>query len=165
MCEVNSRTGQELHVGTQKQDRTFMVTEPCPHCGNEIEMRWNTDTLGFQAFCPVCGQRLMLCDECRHTDPPLPCDYSSEADRCHRMLRQEDAADERIIILELNHFANLCGRCFNACMTEPELPVINNGYNCAHPEQEETVEESGKVIGCCYGWSCPLGYPPADMTL
>ena len=40
-----------------------MVVEVCPHCENEIEMRWDTSTMGFRAFCPVCGNRLMLCDE------------------------------------------------------------------------------------------------------
>lgn len=73
--------------------------------------------------------------------------------------------DDRIMILELNHFANLCGHFFNVCRTDPELPSINNGYNCAHPGQEETVEKCGKVIGCCYGWSCPLGYPPSEYDL
>lgn len=61
--------------------RTYIVTELCPHCENEIEMRWDTDTLGFKAFCPVCGQRLMLCDECQHSGTG-DCDYCSETDSC-----------------------------------------------------------------------------------
>lgn len=72
---------------------------------------------------------------------------------------------DRIMILELNHFANLCGHFFNVCRTDPALSAINNGYNCDHPNQEETVEDSGKVIGCCYSWSCPLGYPPSKYDL
>ena len=64
--------------------RTYIVTEWCAHCESEIKMRWDTDTMGFQAFCPVCGNRLMLCDECRHTDEPSPCDYDGKSDRCHR---------------------------------------------------------------------------------
>lgn len=63
-------------------ERTYTVTEYCPHCENEIEMRWDTDTRGFKAFCPVCGKRLMLCDECRHTGRGGGCDYSSETDSC-----------------------------------------------------------------------------------
>jgi len=31
---------------------------------------------------------------------------------------------------------------------------VNNGYNCTHPKQEE--KQNGE--GCCYAWSCPLGY-------
>lgn len=65
--------------------RTHTVTEVCPHCGNEIEMRWDTDTRGFKAFCPVCGERLMLCDECRHTvELPCSCDYDSHTDSCRQ---------------------------------------------------------------------------------
>ena len=60
-------------------DRTYIVTEYCPHCENEIEMRWDTDTQGFKAFCPVCGKRLMLCDECLHTGN---CNYNSETGSC-----------------------------------------------------------------------------------
>lgn len=65
--------------------RTYIVTEVCPHCESQIEMRWNTDTQGFKAFCPVCGERLMLCDECRHADCG-PCDYDSQTDSCQHNL-------------------------------------------------------------------------------
>lgn len=85
MHEASCHMGPECSTAMPERDRTFIVTEPCPHCGHEIEMRWDTDVLGFHVFCPVCGKHLMLCDECRHTDPPTPCDYSGEADRCHRM--------------------------------------------------------------------------------
>jgi hypothetical protein len=39
---------------------------------------------------------------------------------------------------------------------------VNNGYNCAHPKQEEkskinTEYHNALDIGCCYCWSCPLG--------
>ena len=63
-------------------ERTYIVTEYCPHCENEIEMRWDTDTRGFKAFCPVCGKRLMLCDECQHTGKAGGCDYNSETGFC-----------------------------------------------------------------------------------
>lgn len=64
-------------------DRTYEVTEFCPHCEREITMTWDTDTDGFKAFCPHCGKRLMLCDECRHcTNAPAFCDYDSKTDGC-----------------------------------------------------------------------------------
>ena len=72
------------------------VTEFCPHCENEITMVWDTADLGFQAICPVCGKRLMLCDECQHTvcedGEPHCCDYDSTTDRCHRQ-KASPAAD------------------------------------------------------------------------
>lgn len=69
---------------SDERERTYIVTEMCPHCESEVEMRWNTDTMGFKAFCPVCGERLMLCDECRHTEEPSPCDYGVNGDGCWR---------------------------------------------------------------------------------
>lgn len=80
---INERTSMAVPAS----DRTFIVTEICPHCESEIQMRWNTDERGFKAFCPVCGKRLMLCDECRHTpDEKCPdggiCDYNGQTDSC-----------------------------------------------------------------------------------
>lgn len=67
----------------KKNDRTYIVTELCPNCGNEIEMTWNTDIWGYKAFCPVCGGRLMLCDECKHTEEfGGKCDYDTKSDSC-----------------------------------------------------------------------------------
>lgn len=64
------------------------VTEVCPHCEEEITMVWDTEAKGFHAFCPACGERLMLCDECQHTvcqDGELhDCDYDKATDTCHR---------------------------------------------------------------------------------
>ena len=57
--------------------KTDYVTEMCPHCENEIDMRWDVGQMGYQAWCPVCGNRLMLCSECAD-----PCDYDSTTDRC-----------------------------------------------------------------------------------
>lgn len=67
-------------------DRTYIVTETCPNCENEIEMRWDTDERGYEAVCPVCGGRLMLCDECLHSEdnPGGKCDYNSKTDSCWR---------------------------------------------------------------------------------
>lgn len=61
--------------------RDYIVTETCPHCMSEVEMYWNTEALGYKAFCPVCGERLMLCDECLHSNDPR-CDYCSKTDSC-----------------------------------------------------------------------------------
>lgn len=66
----------------QDEDRTYTVTEMCPHCMNEIEMTWDTDTMGFKALCPVCGGCLLLCDECTHAENSFGCDYDSETDTC-----------------------------------------------------------------------------------
>ena len=41
------------------------------------------------------------------------------------------------LIMELNDFANHCGYFFNACMQDGI--IANNGYNCSHPDQDETI--------------------------
>lgn len=41
--------------------------ECCPHCGEEVELAgWNIAEDGFKAYCPYCGEVLMLCDACYH---------------------------------------------------------------------------------------------------
>lgn len=86
--ELEPRIAQEKRaydayvLSPGREDRTYTVTELCPHCDNEIEMTWNTDELGYKAFCPVCGKRLMLCDECRHTEGVGGCDYDTQTDTC-----------------------------------------------------------------------------------
>lgn len=70
-----------------EQAEQHLVIECCPHCESEIEMRWDVAVRGYKAFCPVCGQRLMLCDECLHSDDGEytgRCDYCSETDSCYR---------------------------------------------------------------------------------
>ena len=61
-----------------------MVVECCPYCDTEIEMRWDTSKQGFKAFCPVCGEQLMLCNECEYQNGEFigGCDYNGKADIC-----------------------------------------------------------------------------------
>lgn len=61
------------------------VVEYCPNCETEIEMRWDIESMGYKAFCPVCGNRLMLCDECQHRTGGActeDCDYDTRTDTC-----------------------------------------------------------------------------------
>ena len=61
-------------------------------------------------------------------------------------------------LMELNTLANQCGFFYNKEFRYPDLPDVNNGYNCDHPEQKEYEEIEGKRIGKCYSFSCPLAY-------
>ena len=61
------------------------VVEVCAWCGVENEMVWDVDVLGYEAFCPVCGKPMMLCDECTHAEDELNenadhCDWHEKAD-------------------------------------------------------------------------------------
>lgn len=68
------------------KDEGKTVTEFCSNCETEIEMKWDVETRGYKAFCPVCGERLMLCYECQRRGPDGEytddCDYDSETDTC-----------------------------------------------------------------------------------
>ena len=54
--------------------------EVCPHCDREITLYWNVEHDGYQIACPHCGEKIMLCDACRHSDdnPNMICDWSEE---------------------------------------------------------------------------------------
>lgn len=64
----------------------FNITEVCPCCDSEITMVWDVATRGYKAYCPVCGERLMLCDSCQHRKAESrfcdDCDYNSTTDSC-----------------------------------------------------------------------------------
>lgn len=56
------------------------VTEFCSECESEVTFGWDVGQNGFKAYCPVCGSRLMLCDECIHKNGI--CDYDSGTGKC-----------------------------------------------------------------------------------
>lgn len=82
-----------------------VVTEYCPECETEVTMQWDVRALGYKAFCPHCGKRLMLCSECQFIDG---CDYDSETDSCRFNARR-----------------NNMGKKYRLTLTEKQLRVIN----------------------------------------
>ena len=76
-----------------------LVIEWCGYCGNEIIMDWDVKERGFKAYCPVCREKLMLCDECLHRDGSgmnmNDCDYDDWTGECRffkRKLEEEEDA-------------------------------------------------------------------------
>lgn len=70
----------------------YSVTEVCPNCEREITMIWDIDDLGYKAFCPVCGEQMMLCDACIHSEDGLNencnhCDWQEHDDGTSRCFR------------------------------------------------------------------------------
>jgi predicted RNA-binding Zn-ribbon protein involved in translation (DUF1610 family) len=65
------------------------VTELCPSCGKEVTIIWDTEKDGYRAYCPYCGEWLMLCSACHDND--FACDYSKDTDSC-----RWNPAEERI---------------------------------------------------------------------
>lgn len=159
------------------------VTEVCPHCEAEVTLMWNTETDGYKAFCPHCGKRLMLCDACQQDgEQQGKCDYCSETDSCkHNPPRgkknnkaDSPAAKEcsRVVVTKLDIFCQYCTHFFDADNEYHDLECsVNNGYNCDHPDQEETEtvsrEDGGDdvKIGCCRATACPMGYCPTNADL
>lgn len=54
------------------------VTEVCPHCEAENTIAWDTDKEGYTAYCPRCGKKMMLCDDCRHSPGFTACDWEEK---------------------------------------------------------------------------------------
>lgn len=54
----------------------YEVVEVCPECGAENIIRWDVETEGYVAYCSHCGSKMMLCDECTHSDNAPICDWS-----------------------------------------------------------------------------------------
>ena len=53
----------------------YEVVEVCPECGAENIIRWDVEKEGYVAYCPHCGSKMMLCDECLHADDAKVCDW------------------------------------------------------------------------------------------
>lgn len=60
----------------------FEVCEVCPECGAENIMRWDIKKDGYVAYCPHCGSKMMLCDECFHSDDAPICNWSPRNGCC-----------------------------------------------------------------------------------
>lgn len=74
------------------------VVEVCPHCDSENEIVWDVETMGYKAYCPVCGKQMMLCDECIHSEDGLNenssgCDWHEDEEGnsvCFRCKRKDE---------------------------------------------------------------------------
>lgn len=60
----------------------FEVCEICPECGAENIMTWDVEKEGYVAYCPHCGSKMMLCDECIHSDNAPTCDWNPHNGCC-----------------------------------------------------------------------------------
>lgn len=61
--------------GAARAIQQYEVVEVCPECGAENVMTWNVEKEGYVAYCPHCGSKMMLCDECLHADDAKVCDW------------------------------------------------------------------------------------------
>lgn len=61
-------SGRKIVLSESLIKKKIEVVEVCPQCGEENIMQWDFEKYGLNAFCPVCGSQMMLCDECIHRD-------------------------------------------------------------------------------------------------
>ena len=54
--------------------------EICPFCDKEIEKKWDVEKEGYQIPCTKCGEKIMLCDACLHSEDNKQkhCDWTME---------------------------------------------------------------------------------------
>lgn len=64
------------------QANKWEVTEVCPHCMSENTILWNEEKDGYTAFCPYCGEDMMLCSICPDRDN---CDQNEDGDCKHKL--------------------------------------------------------------------------------
>ena len=71
----------------------YEVVEVCPECGAENVMTWDVEKEGYVAYCPHCGSKMMLCDECIHSDNAPICDWNP----CNGCCREREKCKKETI--------------------------------------------------------------------
>lgn len=94
----------------------FEVTEVCPHCGRENTLTWNVEADGYQVHCPNCGEKMMLCDACRHSadgSPRTVCDWRETPDGgwCWRMAEHPEELRSAMEVLAEYCESHPCENC------------------------------------------------------
>lgn len=102
---------EEVH----EDDPEEMIVEVCPHCDTEIYMRWSIEEDGYVAYCPYCGDTLLLCDECFHRDGNEgdgPCDFDGDKCGCYRCPEGRVLPSRKAELLDnaIAHLTELAGR-------------------------------------------------------
>lgn len=135
-----------------------VVTEWCSFCENEIELKWDVDGQGYKAFCPVCGNRLMLCDECQHSENcSAGCDFNSETDSCkHNPPTKQDVEHFELLRKYIGQKLKVvgCNGCYSVKTLEDQTVLSNyeNGVAAIHCDTAKLEPHVGHDVLCvCYG--------------
>lgn len=86
------KENQEVHEAVIRKQKELMrirgslVTEQCHECGAENTIEWNMAKQGYYAFCPNCGDPMMLCWECV-VDSGF-CDWDEDTSLCYRVVEK-----------------------------------------------------------------------------
>ena len=44
--------------------RIIKIEEPCSHCDELVNVDWNLTEHGYVMYCPYCGEKMYLCNQC-----------------------------------------------------------------------------------------------------
>ena len=68
------------------------ITEVCPHCDKENTFLWDVKKQSYTSTCEHCGKKLMLCDECLHSEDNRTqiCDWHETKDGKGFCFREEE---------------------------------------------------------------------------
>ena len=99
------------------------AVEVCPHCMQEVPVPNWAPSDGYRAYCPVCFESILLCDECMHAEdnPGHICDWDGTTGKCFR-----DYKKEEIPMLKTDR--------------EPDLTMVNEWLARLYDEEIKDVE-------------------------
>lgn len=71
--------------------------EVCPNCMGENIIQWDVERNGYEIKCKYCGEKMMLCDACFHSNDNLEqrCNYH-EINGCFRKKLSNDTEEQTI---------------------------------------------------------------------
>lgn len=108
------------------------VVEVCPECGEENAMQWDFERFGLNAFCSVCGSKMMLCDECIHRD-------EFDSDSCGSCKYKEDCTNRKY------NYVTDGGPAYDVEITETMKKAVC--VNAVTPRQAEEIVSERYVNG------------------
>lgn len=70
-------------------DISDLVYEVCPHCNDEVCLRWDVEERGYVAYCPSCGEKIYLCSKCdKGIEECGACGFGYADDSCFMEVEQ-----------------------------------------------------------------------------
>lgn len=134
------------------------IVEVCPHCGEENIRMWDVRRSGYEIRCCNCHKKMMLCDECFHSDDNLGgrCDWS-EKHNCFRKRSDEErkkagklerGSEESASLEEILQYCFGCKKPFRKekkymGLSEERLPIYDSMTETGHMAY-------GKLISAVY---------------
>lgn len=135
----------------------FEITECCACCENEVALQWNVNTDGFEIFCPYCGEKMMLCDECQHSEGFTWCDWCEEKGCWRKRLFEKKNFEKCLTTLKYD-FTEFSERTYNKVKYAYDLmsadELIGKVY-CGEICFELCLDFANDTYSLCYNTYCP----------